>query len=174
MKEGLQYGDTNLLYNQSFNDAKDLELSYIDRCIGVELQWTRISLISIRFIYSNNRSSSLSTAQSKNLSDVLSPRFSSTFILTSNEEINKINLYSTNFTIIGIQFRTTHGRKSSVFGSNDGHFLTESFENYTFSYAKGRQQNPKGIEMLQFIWIKQISTKQKIAAGKRLYLIRYL
>jgi hypothetical protein len=171
MKEGLQYGDTNLLYNQSFDDAKDLELSYIDRCIGVELQWTRISLISIRFIYSNNRSSSFSTAQSKNLSDVL---FSSTFISTSNEEINKINLYLTHFTIIGIQFRTTHGRKSSVFGSNDGHFLTESFENYTFSYAKGRQQNSKGIEMLQFIWIKQISAKQKIAAGERLYLIRYL
>jgi hypothetical protein len=126
MKEGLPYGNINLIQNESFNDAKDLELTYTDRCIGVELEWTNISLISARFLYSNNRSSNISTVQSKNTS-LVSFQLTSTFMLTSNEEINKINLYQnsreTNFSIVGIQFRTTNGRKSDVFGSNDGHFL---------------------------------------------------
>ncbi len=172
MKEGLQYGNINIIQNESFNDATDLELFYTDRCIGVELRWTNISLISIRFFYSNNRSSRISAAQSKDTS-LVSSQFTSTFILTSNEEINKINLYENsremNFSIVGIQFRTTKGRKSDVFGSNDGHFLTESFEYYIFGYAKGKQQNDKGIEMLQFVWIKQTLAKEQIVTSKILF-----
>jgi hypothetical protein len=169
MKEGLQYGDINLIKNESFNDAKDLGLSYTDRCIGVDLQWSNISIISIQFLYSNNRRSS-------NRSFLIPSRFSNTFMLTSNEEINKINLYQNSYemksNIVGIQFRTTMGRKSAVFGSTDGHFLTESFEHYTFGYAKGRQQNGKGIEMLQFVWIKQTSAKEQIATGMfKLYFV---
>jgi hypothetical protein len=97
-------------------------------------------------------------------------------MLTSNEEINKINLYQnsheSNFSIVGIQFRTTNGRKSDVFGSNDGHFLTESFEDYTFGYAKGKEQYDKGIEMLQFIWIKQTLAKEQIVTGEILYFMK--
>lgn len=161
IKEGLQYGNKNLNQNESFNDANDLELSYTDRCIGIELQWTNTSLVSIRFLYSNDRSSNISTNKSNDKSIV-----SSTFMLTSNEEINKINLYEMYSSIVGIQFGTTNGRKSDVFGSNDGHFLTESFEYYTFSYAKGIQQIDRGIEMLQFVWIKQILGKEYIHTGE--------
>lgn len=172
IKEGLQYGNKNFTQNESFNDAKDLKLSYTDQCIGVELQWTSNSLISVRFLYSNNHSSSLSIVQGQAL-PVLPPRFFSTFMLISNEEINKINLHQTNSNIIGIQFQTTTGRKSNVFGSKDGYYLIESFEDYTFGYAKGRQQDNKGVDILQFIWIKQIPSNHQIDSGVILYLIRY-
>jgi hypothetical protein len=166
MNEGLEYGSTNVLQNESLNDGKDLELTYADRCIGIELRWTSNSLISIRFLYSNNRSSSVSIAQSNNVSSI-SSEFLSSFMLTSNEEINKINFYQnpseTNFNIVGIQFRTTKGRKSDVFGSNDGHFLTESFEFYTFGYVKLA-------EMLQFVWIKKALAKEPIITGEMLEL----
>ncbi|CAF1103535.1 unnamed protein product [Rotaria sordida] len=175
IKEGLQYGDYSLIQNETFNDAKDRELSYSDRCIGVELKWSSNALFSIQFLYSNDRPSSLhttttTTTQSKELS-ILSSQFSSIFMLNSNEEINKINLYQnlhqTNFNIVGIQFYTTNGRKTNVFGSNDGHFITESFEYYTFGYARGRQKKEKGVEMLQFIWFKQSSMEEQIATVPR-------
>ncbi|CAF3413278.1 unnamed protein product [Rotaria sp. Silwood1] len=174
MKEGLQYGDNSPIQNETFNDAKDHELFYADRCIGVELKWSSSALFSIQFLYSNNRLSNLrtttSTTENKELS-ILSSRLSNNFMLNSNEEINKINLYQNlsqkNFTIIGIQFYTTNGRKTNIFGSNDGHFITESFEHYTFGYAKGRQEKDKGVEMLQFIWFKQSSMEEQIATVPR-------
>ncbi|CAF3416770.1 unnamed protein product [Rotaria sp. Silwood1] len=174
MKEGLQYGDNSPIQNETFNDAKDHELFYADRCIGVELKWSSSALFSIQFLYSNNRLSNLrtttSTTENKELS-ILSSRLSNNFMLNSNEEINKINLYQNlsqkNFTIIGIQFYTTNGRKTNIFGSNDGHFITESFEHYTFGYAKGRQEKEKGIEMLQFIWFKHSSMEEQIATVPR-------
>lgn len=158
IKEGLQYGYINLEKNESFNDEIDLKLSYDNRCIGIELQSINDSLISIRFLYSN-----ATTVESNDKSII-----SSTFMLNSNEEINKINLFenpdkinSTN-TIIGIQFHTTNRRKSVIYGSNNGHFYTESFKNFTFAYAKGIQQINTGIEMLQFFWKKQTLVEQHI------------
>ena len=91
-------------------------------------------------------------------------------MLDSEEKIEKINLYEKssegNSRIVGIEFRTNNGRKSEVFGSNDGHFLTESFEFYTFAYAKGIQSNEIGIESLQFVWIKSVSATEQISTGK--------
>ena len=173
-KEGQVYGDGSLVQNGSFNDAKDLELSYNDRCIAVELQWSNSTLLSIRFTYSNNRSSIVSIAQQEEQS-VLSSRFSDTFNLNSNEEISQISLYQKpdqmNFNIIGIRFSTTSGRTSGVFGSNDGHLQSESFENCTFAYARGNQQTGKGIEMLQFFWLKRASMNEQIEAGIIFYVL---
>lgn len=174
MTEGSEHGSINLLQSESFNDAKDLGLTYADRCIGVELRWTSTSLTSIRFLYSNNRSFSVYFAQNNNIPSI-SAQFSGSFMLISNEEINKINFYQNlseiNFTIVGIQFQTTNGRKSDVFGSNDGHFLTESFEFYTFGYAKAT-------EMLQFIWIKKVLAKEPIITGEKkhsnLFMLKFL
>ena len=156
MKEGIPYGNKLFWTNRSFDDARDLLLSYTDRCIGIRFEWTNISLTSVRFLYSNNQSSHLVIPEER--------LFSNTFMLKSNERINKINLYTNNNTIVGIQFCTTDGRKSSVFGSTDGHFLTESFENYTFSYATGKQHNNQ-IVMLQFHWMKRTSSKEKKITG---------
>ena len=163
LKEGLRYGHQNLHQNQSFNDARDHQLSYRDRCIGVELHWTRFSLISIQFLYTNHHSLKKSSARSGS-------GYSSSFMLDSEEKIEKINLYEKssegNSRIVGIEFRTNNGRKSEVFGSNDGHFLTESFEFYTFAYAKGIQSNEIGIESLQFVWIKSAPATEQISTGK--------
>ncbi|CAF2853811.1 unnamed protein product [Rotaria sp. Silwood2] len=171
MKEGFQYGYNSLIQNETFNDAKDHNLSYGDQCIGIELKWSINTLFSIQFLYSNDQSSSLrTTTQSKELSSLSSPLLS-IFTLNPNEKINKINLYHNisrkKFNIVGIQFYTTNGRKTNVFGSNDGHFITESFEHYTFGYAKGRQEKEKGIEIIQFIWFKQSSMKEQIATVPR-------
>ncbi|CAF0914904.1 unnamed protein product [Adineta ricciae] len=158
MKEGSPYGNKLFWTNRSFDDARDLLLSYTDCCIGIRLEWTNISLKSVRFLYSNNQSSHLAIPEER--------LFSDTFMLQSNENINKINMYTNNGTIVGIQLCTTDGRKSSVFGSTNGHFLTESFENYTFSYATGKQHNDQ-IVMLQFHWMKRTSSKEKIITEAR-------
>jgi hypothetical protein len=162
MKEGSRYGDDKF-QNDSFNDANDIGLSYADRCIGVQVQWSKSSLINIRFLYSNHLSSSFPNAEIKN-------RFvsSSMFMLTSNEEFNKINLYQNLRQIVGIQFCTTNKRKSDLFGSKEGNFLTESFEHHTLGYAKGWQHTQTGIGRLQFVWIKQMSIKEKIVTGEML------
>ncbi|CAF1508023.1 unnamed protein product [Rotaria magnacalcarata] len=170
IREGLKYGDSSLFQNETFGDAKNLELSYGDRCIGVELKWSSNALSSILFLYNNNRSLHARTSQREELS-IFQSEFTNVFLLDSNEEISKINLYQdlheTHSSIIGIRFYTTNGRKTNVFGSNDGHFLTESFEHYTFRYANGRQNRERGIEMLQFFWIKQCSMNDQIGTVPR-------
>lgn len=94
-------------------------------------------------------------------------------MLDAKEEINKINLYQslnqTQLSINGIQFYTTKQRKSPIFGSNDGRLVSESFENYTFGYAKGKQTKTQGIETLQFIWIRQCSIYEQIVIGRSCY-----
>jgi hypothetical protein len=109
------------------------------------------------------------------------PRFSNNFTLDSNEEINKVIFYErphrmyTNSSlsdfqmkdvIVGIQFRTTKGRKSDLFGSEDGKFTSECFAGYTFRCAKGRQYSNKGIEMLQLVWIKSTTKAEKLNERK--------
>jgi hypothetical protein len=183
MKEGFWHGiQGKFVRGQSFDDAKDLMLAYTDRCIGVELYWVNKYLASIRFFYSNSRSSTVNRPPSDNQLDRL-PRFSNNFTLDANEEINKVIFYERayrtytndslrNFqmkdVIIGIQFRTTKGRESDLFGSDDGKFAVESFAGYTFRCAKGRQQDDKRIEMLQLVWFKPTSTIEKIDECKQL------
>ncbi|CAF4450515.1 unnamed protein product [Rotaria socialis] len=122
----LKYGDSSLFQNENFNDAKNLELSYEDQCIGVELKCSSNALSSILFLYNNNRSRHARTSQSEELS-ICQSEFSNVFLLDSNEEISKINLYQdlheAHSSITGIQFYMANGRKTDVFGSNDGHFF---------------------------------------------------
>ncbi|CAM4881872.1 unnamed protein product [Rotaria socialis] len=124
--EELKYGDSSLFQNENFNDAKNLELSYEDQCIGVELKCSSNALSSILFLYNNNRSRHARTSQSEELF-ICQSEFSNVFLLDSNEEISKINLYQdlheAHSSITGIQFYMANGRKTDVFGSNDGHFF---------------------------------------------------
>ena len=144
-----------------------MKLSYTDRCISVKLDWVDKYLVSIQFFYSNNRSSTVYHSPSSNEIDGLS-RFSNSFTLTSNEEINKVVFYERPLrmymkgAIVGIQFRTTEGRKSDLFGSGDGKFVSESFAGYTLGYAKGQQHNSRGIEMLQLVWYKPSGRTEKL------------
>ena len=161
LKEGLSYGNINHHENDSFNDGKDHKLSYADRCIGIEIQSTNSTLLSIRFLYSNDRPSNVSSNGYGKLSS---------FMLDEDEKIEKINLYQ-NITegdhrIVGIQFQTNKGRKSGIFGSDDGHFLSESFEFFTFAYAKGIQLYEYGIQILRFVWIKSAPASEQINAGR--------
>lgn len=90
-------------------------------------------------------------------------------MLDPDEMLEKINLYQNpiegNSRLIGIQFQTNKERKSDVFGSDDGHFLSESFELFTFAYARGIQRDVYGIEMLRFSWKKSVSSSEKINTG---------
>ncbi|CAF3755852.1 unnamed protein product [Rotaria socialis] len=126
LRQELKYGDSSLLQNENFNDAKNLELSYEDQCIGVELKCSSNALSSILFLYNNNRSRHARTSQSEELF-ICQSEFSNVFLLDSNEEISKINLYQdlheAHSSITGIQFYMANGRKTDVFGSNDGHFF---------------------------------------------------
>ena len=170
-KEGFWHGvKGKFIREQSYDDAEDLKLSYTDRCISVKLDWVDKYLVSIQFFYSNNRSSTVYHSSSSNEIDGLS-RFSNSFTLTSNEEINKVVFYERPLrmymkgAIVGIQFRTTEGRKSDLFGSEDGKFVSESFVGYTFGYAKGQQHSNKGIEMLQLVWYKLSEGKHLTISG---------
>jgi hypothetical protein len=139
-------------------------------------------LVSIRFFYSNNGSSAVHRPPSENQLDRV-PRFSNRFTLDANEEINKVIFYERAYrahtnnslrnsqpedVIVGIQFRTTKGRESALFGSDDGKFIAESFEGYTFRYAKGWQHSGREIEMLQLVWLKRTSTIEKKDERKEL------
>jgi hypothetical protein len=181
VKEGFWHGvKGKFMRGQSFDDANDLKLSYADRCIGVKLDWVNKYLVSIQFFYSNNRSSAVYHAQSNYQIDRL-PRFSNNFTLDPNEEINKVVFYERPYriytngslsdfqmkdVIVGIQFRTTKGRKSDLFGSDDGKFTSESFAGYTFRCAKGRQYGSKGIEMLQLVWFKSTTRSENLNERK--------
>lgn len=144
-----------------FDDAKDLRLSYIDRCIGVQLGLWNGQLNIIRFLYSN---------KGPDTRFGLDPDVSVNFMLNPDEDIRKINLYESidqkESKIVGVRFFTTAGRRSDLFGSDDGRLRTESFEYYSFGYARGRQERQKGIDMLQFIWIKQASLKDSMGTGQ--------
>ncbi|CAF1273868.1 unnamed protein product [Adineta steineri] len=168
IKEGFSHGvKSQDIQDRSFGDANDLMLSYTDRCVGVELDWSDMYLTSIRFFYSNGRSSIVHHPSNDNQLNRL-PHFSNNFTLDSNEEINRVifykraNLTQTTDVIVGIQFRTTKGRKSDLFGSNNGRFTVESFAGYKFLCANGQYNNDKRIGMLQFVWLKPTSLNEKI------------
>jgi hypothetical protein len=55
--------------------------------------------------------------------------------------------------VSGIQFHTTAGRISQLYGSNKGDMYTESYEGFTLGYAKGR--SGLLVDMLQFVWYNQ-------------------
>jgi hypothetical protein len=89
-----------------------------------------------------------------------------------SEEIQKVILYKAArqndsiSRIVGMQFRTTKGRRSILFGSDDGKWAAESFAGYTFGYAKGRRQDYQWINMLQFVWFKSTAAARQLVECK--------
>ena len=84
-------------------------------------------------------------------------------MLRDGEKINKVTFYTGTRTrsyknklirfVLGIQFETTTGRVSPLYGSNDGDEQSEAFVGYTFGYAKGTSGTL--IDQLQIVWIKE-------------------
>lgn len=88
-----------------------------------------------------------------------------TFLLSDNEQINKVTLYVGSINgdliglwnksyrcVVGIQFYTTIGRTSLLYGRKDGEKFGESYEDFVFGYATGTSGG--FIDMLQFVWYK--------------------
>jgi hypothetical protein len=139
-------------------------------CIGVEVFW-RSHLFAIRFIYEPDNSSipKIYHGHHGNLNNVNPPLSNETFLLSNEERINKVTLYAgtgggtgnrvwvtgnpTIRYIMGIQFHTTTGRTSPLYGTEGEEKFTESYEGFTLGYAKGR--SGLLIDMLQFVWYNQ-------------------
>ncbi len=148
----------------SFDDEIDLKLSPMKPCIGVEVFW-RSHLFAIRFIYEQD-DSSLSKVYYGHHGNLRNAKDLSneTFLLTNEERISKVTLYAGTETrgivwkvgnriiryILGIQFHTTTGRTTRLYGVNDGEKFIDSFDGFTLGYAKAK--SGLLVDMLQFVW----------------------
>jgi hypothetical protein len=139
----------------TFNDYIDIPLKFVNRCTSIKLYWYTAGLSMIQFVYSTNLSSSNHGYSGGETN--------ATFYLQSNEEINQINVFTGAFSliptfcnstcVIGIQFSTTLGQTTKVYGTSDGQMNTEpSQQGYTLGYVRGR--SGALIDMLQFVWYK--------------------
>ena len=139
-----------------FNDHADRRLTSSDQCTGAVLHWSDDVLVFVRFLYSGNSNGTDYGSAARHKYEK--------FQLRSNEQISTINLFigehqwaedQTNLTIVGIQFLTTFGNKTQVYGSSVGRMVTEPNRNgYTFGYATGRASAL--VDRLQFVWYKFI------------------
>jgi hypothetical protein len=148
-----------------FDDANDLKLLATAYCIGAELFWQPDYLAAIRFIYQQDQI--VVSKVHGGYGDpykLVSSLLNETFIMDDGERINKVTRYqgTSNFVypdgsriehVLGIQFHTTAGRTSRLYGSNIGERYNESHTGYTLGFAKGRSGFL--IDMLQFAWYKQ-------------------
>jgi len=145
-----------------FNDYVDLGLSQWTPFIGVEVFWLPEYLYALRFIYGEQNSSIPKIYHGdSNLKDPA--YFNEMFMLMNGERINKVtsyfgrNLWQFDGKLIpfvlGIRFQTTSGRTSQLYGSSKGDEYTESFDGFTFGYAKGRSVTL--IDQLQIEWKNQ-------------------
>jgi len=135
-------------------------LTLNDKLIGVNASWAYDTLASIMFIYSNGGASRHGTGDA-----IRYPIGWSMFNLTAGESFigvtmyinlrNIINPYRANGTIIivGLQFSTSKGRQSQLFGSSNGTEYTEVFTDYALAYVQGRSY--AFIDALQFIWTRE-------------------
>ena len=140
----------------SFNDSIDKSLSSSDQCTSVVLHWYDDVLASVRFVYSGNITGTDYGSAASHKTE--------TFHLRSAERISTIHIFLgqhrwakdiENSTVIGIQFLTTFGYKTQVYGSSVGQRVEEPNRvGYTFGYAAGRAGAV--IERLQFVWYKFI------------------
>ena len=137
-------------------------------CIGVEVFW-KSQLVAIRFLYRNYNSSIANLYHGypdSNDSSLLND----TFLLSDDERINKVTLYVGIGTaeniykvidtpirhVLGIQFYTTIGRLSPLYGAKEGEEFNEFYKGFILGYATGR--SGVIIDMLQFVWYKQGKT----------------
>jgi len=153
-----------------FNDLEYLKLGPMASCIGVELFWNSELLFAIRFIYQQENSSIPEIYRggdgkpSKNIQEY--SLHNEKFIMNGSERIDKITWYKgTNIWrynrdgdliefVLGIQFHTTFGRTSVLYGISKGAMYEESYEGYILGYATGR--SGLLVDMLQFVWYHQV------------------
>ena len=177
IRVGSRYGGSG---GGSFDDAKDLELSSTSTCTGIEVFWRSEprhhlvwnenyhTLIGIRFLYRNSNSSvgTVYHGYYGYPQDAKPSLSNDTFLLSDDEQISKVTLYARQINgnliglsnnkyylcVVGIQFYTTIGRTSLLYGRKDGEIFSESYEGFVFGYATGRSGG--FIDMLQFVWYK--------------------
>ncbi|CAF1249330.1 unnamed protein product [Adineta steineri] len=155
-----------------FDDSQDLNLSMMTPCLGVEVFWYPDYLFAIRFIY-GDENSFIPKIYHGDPSERTPPLLSEKYLMENGERINKITWYAGTRNwqsddkfirfITGIQFFTTAGRVSPLYGSNKDDAHTESFDYYTLAFAKGG--SIMLIDELQFAWKNQEILK--IDLGKR-------
>jgi hypothetical protein len=86
-----------------------------------------------------------------------------TFMMQAGERINKVTCYVAEHHqsylgkqvryVRGIQFYTTAGRTSDVYGASEGNAETEFHDGFTLGYVTGRSGSL--IDQLQFTWIRR-------------------
>jgi hypothetical protein len=145
-----------------FDNAVDLKLSPMTPCIGVELFWYPDYLFAVRFIY-GAESSSIQNVYHGQPMKTDPTLLNEKFMMENGERINKVTWYVGKHIwqvggelipfVLGIQFYTTSGRKSQLYGSTKGEVQTESNDGFTFGYARGRSVTL--IDQLQIVWINQ-------------------
>ena len=145
-----------------FDDAIDLKLPLMTPCIGVDVFWYPDYLFALRFIYRGENSSS-SKGYHGDPTSRDPPLSNKTFMMNVGERINKVTWYVGTHLwqyagnlfpfVLGIQFFTSRGRTSQLFGSIEGEKYSESYEGFTLGYAKGRSVTL--IDQLQIVWINQ-------------------
>ena len=146
----------------AFNDLIDLDLSMTTPCIGVELFWYRDYLFAARFIYAAN-SSAVSKIYHGDPFARDPPLTNETFMMQPGERINKVTWYAGEHGwtyrdklirfVRGIQFFTSAGRRSKLYGTSAGDVYTESFDGFTLGPVTGKSATL--IDQLQFTWIKR-------------------
>ena len=146
----------------AFNDQIDLNLSATTPCIGVELFWYPDYLIAARFIYTT-KNSSVSSVYYGDPSARDLPFMNETYMMHSGERINKVTWYAGEHLwrvrgkavryVRGIQFYTSAGTESQLYGTSQGHAYTESFDGFSLGPIAGNAGTL--IDQLQFTWIKR-------------------
>ena len=145
---------------QPFNDQTDLKLPVMTSCLGVDVLWYPDYLFNARFIY-RERNSSISTVYHEKSDTSSGPLTHESFMMQDGEKINRVTWYAGTHRwsvdhalirfVIGIQFHTTAGRTSRLYGSSDGDEHTESYDGFILGHAAGR--SGPVIHQLQLTWI---------------------
>ena len=147
----------------AFNDQTDLKLSMMTPCIGVELYWCSDDLVAARFIYPTAVSSASKVYHG--IPYTHNPALThETFLMQGRERINKVTWYVGEHRLVvgnkraqyvrGIQFYTTAGRISKLYGASEGDAYTESFDGFILGPVAGK--SGAVIDQLQFTWIKSL------------------
>lgn len=167
IRYGLKYG--NRAGGSTFDDLNDLKLPTLTICVGVEAFWKNY-LVTIRFIYDKNDKSypKIYHGNEDNTPCDDDGFSSNKFMLLDDEYFESVIIhvgqgedtggYITvcdeyiSF-VTGIEFRTTKGRRTCLYGLKDRYEYKESFDGYVLGYVTGR--SGLVIDELGFVWYNQ-------------------
>ena len=145
---------------EPFNDQTDLSLPAMTPCLGVDVLWYADYLFNVRFIY-RERNSSISTVYHKASDSSSGPLTRESFMMQDGEKISKVTWYAGTHLwsvdddlirfVTGIQFQSTAGRTSRLYGSSKGDKHSESFDGFILGHAAGRSELL--LHQLQLTWI---------------------